>query len=97
MRRVAVSEVPFDSVAEEATAQIEYQQVRRCLNGLTALQREAVDLAYYQGHTYREVAELLGLALPTVKAGMRDALIRLRDCMGMSLTSAPRPPETSTP
>lgn len=84
MRRVAVAEVPFDSVAEEATARIEYQQVRRCLGGLTALQREAVDLAYYQGHTYREVAELLGAALPTVKTRMRDALIRLRDCLGVS-------------
>jgi RNA polymerase sigma-70 factor (ECF subfamily) len=85
MRRVAVTDVPFDSVAEEAAAQIEYQQVRRCLGGLTALQREAIDLAYYQGHTYREVAELLDTALPTVKTRMRDALIRLRDCLGVSI------------
>jgi RNA polymerase sigma-70 factor, ECF subfamily len=85
VRRVAVTEVPFDSVAEEAAAQIEYQQVRRCLGGLTALQREAIDLAYYQGHTYREVAELLDTALPTVKTRMRDALIRLRDCLGVSI------------
>jgi RNA polymerase sigma-70 factor, ECF subfamily len=84
MRRVAVSDVPFDSVAEQATAEIEYQQVRRCLGNLTALQREAIDLAYYQGHTYREVAELLDTALPTVKTRMRDALIRLRDCLGVS-------------
>ena len=84
MRRVAVSDVPFDTAAEEATAQIEYQQVRRCMSNLTALQREAIDLAYYQGHTYREVAELLDTALPTVKTRMRDALIRLRDCLGVS-------------
>jgi RNA polymerase sigma-70 factor, ECF subfamily len=85
MRRVAVPETPYDEVAEQAAAHLEYQQVRRCLRGLTSLQREAIELAYYQGHTYREVAELLGAALPTVKTRMRDALIRLRDCLGVSV------------
>ena len=83
--RAAVSEVPFDVVAEEATTQIEHLQVRRCLDTLTALQRQAIELAYYQGHTYREVSELLDTALPTVKTRMRDGLIRLRDCVGVQL------------
>ena len=83
-RRAAVTEVAFDEVVEEATARFEQQQVRRCLGNLTELQREAVDLAYYHGYSYREVAELLGAALPTVKTRMRDALIRLRDCLGVS-------------
>jgi RNA polymerase sigma-70 factor, ECF subfamily len=85
MRRVAVPDTPYDEVAEQATARLEYQQVRRCMGGLTTLQREAVELAYYQGHTYREVAELVGAALPTVKTRMRDALIRLRDCLGVTV------------
>jgi RNA polymerase sigma-70 factor (ECF subfamily) len=85
MRRAAAPETPYDVVAEQATAQLEYQQVRRCMRGLTTLQREAIELAYYQGHTYREVAELLGTGLPTVKTRMRDALIRLRDCLGVSI------------
>jgi RNA polymerase sigma-70 factor (ECF subfamily) len=83
-RRAAVSEVAFDEVVEAATARFEQQQVRRCMSSLTELQREAVNLAYYRGYTYREVAELLGTALPTVKTRMRDALIRLRDCLGVS-------------
>jgi RNA polymerase sigma-70 factor, ECF subfamily len=83
-RRSVVSEVSFDEVVEAATARFEQQQVRRCLGTLTELQREAVQLAYYRGYTYREVADLLGAGLPTVKTRMRDALIRLRDCLGVS-------------
>ncbi len=83
-RRVATEEVPYDSVVEQVTDKLAAQQVRRCLARLTELQREAVTLAYYGGHTYREVAELLDAPLPTIKTRMRDALIRLRDCLGVS-------------
>jgi RNA polymerase sigma-70 factor, ECF subfamily len=85
VRRVATEEVPYDEVVEEATARLEQQQVRRCMQSLTELQREAITLAYYQGYTYREVAELLEAALPTIKTRMRDGLIRLRDCLGVSV------------
>lgn len=84
--RVAASSVdtPYDDVVETATARIEQQQVRRCLDGLTDLQREAITLAYYNGNSYREVADLLGAALPTIKTRMRDGLIRMRDCLGVA-------------
>jgi RNA polymerase sigma-70 factor (ECF subfamily) len=86
-RRVAAGaiETPYDEVVEQATANLEQQQVRRCLQGLTDLQREAITMAYYGGYTYREVAELLNTALPTIKTRMRDGLIRMRDCLGVSL------------
>ena len=68
-------------VAELVVATMAHQRVRRCLDGLTDLQRESIKLAYYSGYTYPQVAELLGVALGTVKTRIRDGLIRMRDCM----------------
>lgn len=73
----------YDEVAEQVETRLEQEQVRRCLGHLTDLQRESVTLAYYAGHTYRQVAELLDTPLGTVKTRLRDGLIRLRDCMGV--------------
>lgn len=74
----------FDEVAEQVETRLDSEQVRRCLRGLTELQLQVVTMAYYQGLTYREVAEVLHAPLPTVKTRMRDGLIRLRDCMGVT-------------
>ncbi|MEV6251284.1 ECF RNA polymerase sigma factor SigK [Streptomyces sp. NPDC051742] len=74
----------YDEVAEQVQTRLESEQVRRCLRGLTELQRQAVTLAYYGALTYREVAESLRTPLPTIKTRMRDGLIRLRDCMGVT-------------
>jgi RNA polymerase sigma-70 factor (ECF subfamily) len=84
LRKAATTDVPYDDVVEQATSRIERQQVRRCIDGLTDLQREAIVLAYYRGYTYREVSEVLDTPLPTVKTRMRDGLIRLRDCLGVT-------------
>jgi RNA polymerase sigma-70 factor, ECF subfamily len=73
----------FDEVSEEVELRFEHQQVREALSRLTELQREAVELAYYSGYTYREVSELLDTPLGTIKTRMRDGLIRLRDAMGV--------------
>jgi RNA polymerase sigma-70 factor (ECF subfamily) len=75
----------FDEVAEAVTTTLEGEQVRRALTQLTKLQRESIELAYYQGKTYREVAELLDTPLGTAKTRLRDGLIRLRDCLGVTI------------
>jgi RNA polymerase sigma-70 factor, ECF subfamily len=75
----------FDDVTEQVEARLEREQVRRCIRTLTELQQQSVTLAYYRGMTYREVAELLAVPLGTVKTRLRDGLIRLRDCLGVSV------------
>jgi len=82
--RTAQSLMADDQVAETAVANLDAERVRRCLDGLTELQRESITLAYYGGYTYPEVAGLLDTALGTVKTRIRDGLIRLRDCMGVN-------------
>jgi len=73
-----------DDVAEVVAASLDHQRVRRCLDGLTDLQRESIKLAYYGGYTYPQVAHLLGVALGTVKTRIRDGWIRMRDRMEFS-------------
>lgn len=70
-----------DVVAESVAQRIEEQQVARCLDMLTPTQREAIVLAYYSGHTYREVADHLSVPLPTIKTRIRDGLKRLEKCL----------------
>jgi len=83
-RRTARAAIPFDEVAEAVESSLERERVRRCLGSLTELQRESVTLAYYGGYTYDQVASLLGAPAGTIKTRMRDALIRLRDCLGVT-------------
>ncbi|GAA4835382.1 sigma-70 family RNA polymerase sigma factor [Kitasatospora terrestris] len=84
-RIAAASGTPaFDEVAEQVEGRLEREQVRRCLKGLTELQRESLTLAYFRGCTYPQVAELLGVPLGTIKTRIRDGLIRLRDCLGVT-------------
>jgi RNA polymerase sigma-70 factor (ECF subfamily) len=73
-----------DTVVEQVETAFERRAVQRCLGTLTDRQRESISLAYYSGYTYREVAELLTTPLPTIKTRLRDGLIRLRDCLGVS-------------
>lgn len=47
------------------------------LSILTPAQFEALDLAWAGGRTYRQVAEELGVAVPTVKSRLRDAVQRI--------------------
>jgi len=80
-QKVLPGPVSGDDVEELVETALDRQRVRRCLGALTPLQAESIKLAYYGGYTYPQVAELLGVALGTVKTRIRDGLIRMRDCM----------------
>ena len=73
-----------NDVAEQVVANIDGTRVRKALERLTEMQRQAVELAYFGGHTYREVALLLDVAEGTIKTRIRDGMIRLRDELGVA-------------
>jgi RNA polymerase sigma-70 factor (ECF subfamily) len=83
-QRAAQVPVVTDEVAESVEASMDAERLRRCLDGLTELQRESITLAYYGGYSYSQIAALLGTALGTIKTRIRDGLTRLRDCLGVS-------------
>jgi RNA polymerase sigma-70 factor (ECF subfamily) len=54
------------------------EKVKEALTTLPPGEREAIALAYFGGHTYREVAEMLDEAEGTVKSRIRAGLKRMR-------------------
>ena len=61
--------------------QAEAKAVREAVAALPDRQREAVDLAYYQGRTYRQVAQDLNIPEGTAKWRLRAALSGLADSL----------------
>lgn len=54
------------------------EQVKSAVGRLPAEERRAVELAYFGGHTYREVATMLAEPEGTVKSRIRSGLKRLQ-------------------
>jgi len=77
-------EPAFDRVWEVVERRIDTQRVRKAMESLTEIQREAITLAYFGGYSQNEVAQLLQLPLGTVKSRIRDGLIGLRDALGVA-------------
>ena len=62
-------------------ASIRKARVEGCMGQLSATQRQALALAYYQGLTHAEIAQALGTPLGTAKAWVRRGLEYLKNCL----------------
>jgi RNA polymerase sigma-70 factor (ECF subfamily) len=81
----ATDESRVASVAEPNEAALPgwhvHRSVHAALAGLPGEQREAVQLAYFEGATHSEIAERLSIPVGTVKTRLRLAYGRLRESL----------------
>jgi RNA polymerase sigma-70 factor (ECF subfamily) len=79
--RDAARAVTAPDVEEMATAMVAAERVRAALDVLPGEQRRAIQLAYFGGKTYRQVAEVLGIPEGTAKSRLRLGLRRIADAL----------------
>jgi RNA polymerase sigma factor (sigma-70 family) len=68
-------------VAEDVATRLQRERVRSALGTLPLAQREALVMAYFGAYTQREVSQLTGVPLGTVKTRTLAGLRRLRDAL----------------
>jgi RNA polymerase sigma factor (sigma-70 family) len=80
------------------------RELHRCVERLSAAQKQSVALAFFDGLSYAEVAEHLKQPLGTVKSWLRRALAALKGCLDDALTAdggdapvAAKGPNTASP
>jgi RNA polymerase sigma-70 factor, ECF subfamily len=74
----ATADRAVDDVWADVEQRLDAERVRKGMASSTAIQREAITLAYFGGYSQSQVAQLLDLPLGTVKTRIRDGLIGLR-------------------
>jgi len=77
----AARPVSTPDVEEMALALVTAERVRSALDTLPDEQRRAIQLAYFGGKTYRQVAEVLGIPEGTAKSRLRLGLRRIADVL----------------
>lgn len=79
---------PEDEVVAAATVSWQHDRLVHALAELPSEQRRAVELAYYDGLSYKQVARTLGIPEGTVKSRLRLAMARLRGVLGDEMRAA---------
>jgi RNA polymerase sigma-70 factor (ECF subfamily) len=69
---------------DAAEGQERRQRVRASVDQLPEFLRQVLVLAYYQGLKYREIAEILGIPVGTVKSRLHAALVKLQEAWASS-------------
>ena len=69
------------SVEDDVLDFVVGEKVRGAVGSLCQTEREAISLAYFGGHSYVEVASLLGIPEGTAKSRIRSGLVRLRTAL----------------
>ena len=67
------------SPLDVAQAQERRHKVRASVDRLPEFLRQVLVLAYYQGLKYREIADILGIPVGTVKSRLHAALVKLQE------------------
>jgi RNA polymerase sigma-70 factor, ECF subfamily len=67
------------AVVDQVTASLDRDAIRAAIRELPCEQRQAIAMAYFEGRSHSEIAEVTGLPLGTVKSRIRLAMHRLRD------------------
>ena len=83
-----------DSIAEQVQApertdvevarRDEAREIRAALEELPPDQSRVIELAFYGGYTHREIAELLGAPIGTIKGRMRLGMEKMRTSLEAS-------------
>lgn len=74
-----------DPTFAEVTENLRTRRILAALTALPPAQRRAIELAYFGGHTYADVARLMQAPLGTTKTRIRSALRLLRQHLDVSL------------
>lgn len=77
----AIADEPERQPQHLMQSSLERARIDSCMARLSAGQRQAIALAYYQGLVHIEIAQALGAPLGTVKAWVRRGMDRLRSCL----------------
>jgi RNA polymerase sigma-70 factor (ECF subfamily) len=75
-----MTEAPNDTWAEFVNT-LDGDSIRECLDQIPKEQREAIQLAYFDGYTQREISESTGIPLGTVKGRIRIGMASLRSLL----------------
>lgn len=73
------------SPEEDAMRRVTSERVRDALEQLSENERGPIAMAFYLGHSYRRVAEILGVPEGTIKSRIRSGLAKLRVILGTEL------------